>query len=690
MDQQLRTGRVIATGASCAPIPAWVDLTPYDAPASANPHFIANGLCVLLDDSQIDLCGEERAWFYRRAELVTAGVGAERAAAFNVMFDPAYERLEVHALRVTRAGQSMEYLDTAVFEVLRRERNMERLIFDGCLTLHVTLPDVRPGDVVELAHTRYGMRRSFGDRHASWSAFEWGVGIIDVRLRLRTPVTRKVSEYRLNNPPEATQTEQDGVIDRRWRTLNHREIRYEQLTPPWVLQGAALQLSEWRDWTEVANAFAALYEEDAPLPTELETEIARIEAAEQTLEGRAAAALRFSQSAIRYLAISIGEGGFTPRSLADICATRYGDCKDKAKLFTAMARRLGVDACPALVNTLDGYALDQWLPSGPVFDHCIVRVTIGDNVYWLDGTRGVQVSPLSSLGHCHFGWALPLKLGVTALERMPDPTAAHTIESRERITLGDSPQARVRYEWRITSRSARAEFVREQIAREGSVGMFRAYAQDIQRAWPKAAPLRQTIETDDIAQNLVTVMEVYEIEDAWTVFDEGDKPGRGKVAFSTMDLILKPTLAPLDPGARKHPIYLGQPGRVTRRVEIESVTPHASPGWDISIETPTLVYKNLLRKETPHLLVLEQELDIRAMTMPATDSEKYRAVAAHLEKGDLQIVEMVNKKGEFAVMTDKEAERSYGWIWWAIWIGLFVAHAIYRYVTHDGPSLSPN
>src|SRR5262245_28307617 len=122
MDQPSATPvREITPGATVAPPQPWVEREPCAIPATADPHFIAGGLCVLLDESQIDLCGAERAWFYRRAELVTASAGAERAAQFSVMFDPAYERLEIHNISVIRAGQRIEHADTAAFEALRRE-----------------------------------------------------------------------------------------------------------------------------------------------------------------------------------------------------------------------------------------------------------------------------------------------------------------------------------------------------------------------------------------------------------------------------------------------------------------------------------------------------------------------------------------------------------------------------------------
>ena len=65
MGQPVLAGRAIAAGAACAPLPAWAVLEPYDIPATPNPHFVAGGLCVLLEESQIDLCGPDRAWMQR-------------------------------------------------------------------------------------------------------------------------------------------------------------------------------------------------------------------------------------------------------------------------------------------------------------------------------------------------------------------------------------------------------------------------------------------------------------------------------------------------------------------------------------------------------------------------------------------------------------------------------------------------
>jgi hypothetical protein len=675
MDQPSSTPvREITPGATVAPPPAWVERAPYTIPATANPHFIAGGVCVLLDESQIDLCGSERAWSYRRADLVTASAGAERAAQFSATFDPAFERLEIHNITVIRAGQRIEHAERAAFEALRREANMERLQFDGRITVHVTLPDVRPGDVVESSYTTFGMRKSLAGRHSAFINLEWPTGIVEVRVRQRSPVNRVIAERGYCNAPAGEQTEADGVIDRRWRTIDRKGVRLEQLAPPWVLQHAALQLSEWRDWSEVAAAFTPLYDDQVALPPDVEAEITRIAAAEPTAEGRAAAILRFTQNAIRYLAISIGEGGYTPRTLDAIGTTRYGDCKDKSKLYAAMARRLGIDACPALVNTRDGFVLNTWLPSAQVFDHCVVRVSIGERIYWLDPTRALQPSPLGKLNECHFGWALPLRPDVSTLEYMPPPTPAHTLETHESVTLGDSPDHAVRYEYRTISRRGRAEWMRDMIAREGAVGVFRLYAEDIGRRYARTTPMRQEIVSDSPEANEVTSLEVYEILGGFTL------PTPNQAQFSTHDLTMRAQLAPLDAGTMKHPIYLGQVGQVTRRVVIE--TPYDIPfsGWSRAVEASTLKFKSEFKEEAPRRFVLEQSLDFQALTLPPAEADKYRAVIAELDQSDVVIGGALDKKGAFVGTRENIENEKFNWWWFhAAWIAIVLLSWTVKY-----------
>ncbi|HVY86323.1 MAG TPA: DUF3857 domain-containing protein [Caulobacterales bacterium] len=672
MDQEVPSAiGQIAAGAVRAPVPAWVELEPYARPASPNPHFVSGGACALLDDTQVDLCGPQRAWFCRRADLVIAGVGAERVAQFEALYDPTYEKIEIHFIRVLRGEEVIDHTNSPMFEVMRRERNLEQLKFDGRLSVHLTIPDVRVGDVVELAYTTYGMRPLLGDRHAAWIGFEWREGVVEVRHRLRRPTSRAVAIRTVNETPAPVTQEADGVVDQRWRAFERPTIKGEALAPPWIVQRAELQFSEWRDWAEVAAVFTGGYFEDGALPAEIEAEVQKI-AALATPAQRAAAALRFVQNSIRYLALAIGDGGFAPRPIAEIWATRYGDCKDKAKLYCALAQRLGLEAVPALVNTREGMALSEWLPTGLAFDHCIIRLKLGDKTYWIDPTCLPQPSALDHIAQSYYGWALPLTAGVNALEFMGDEPYLHTLESHESVKVGKSPDEPVQYEWRVTMRGWRAEDLRSRFAREGAVGLFKMYAEDIQRTWHGAKPVRQDILTDDQALNEITTLESFEIADAWR------RASNGRHAFSTLDLYLRNSFAKLDSGPRKLPIYLGHVGKLSRTIEIETAVGWDVTPWSRTIKASNASFTSELKQHAPKRMELNQTLDIRSWTLPASEAQKYRDIVAELELSDL-LLEKAVKGGKFARSKKAQAALAY-WTWLSVGVAALIGFVAYSFI----------
>ena len=53
---------------------------------------------------------------------------------------------------------------------------------------------------------------------------------------------------------------------------------------------------------------------------------------------------------IRYVAVELGRGGYVPRTPETVVRTGFGDCKDKAMLFLAALRKIGVTGYPVLLN----------------------------------------------------------------------------------------------------------------------------------------------------------------------------------------------------------------------------------------------------------------------------------------------------------------------------------------------------
>jgi hypothetical protein len=82
----------------------------------------------------------------------------------------------------------------------------------------------------------------------------------------------------------------------------------------------------------------------------------------------------FVQKQVRYFVIELGIGGHQPHYAADIFRNRYGDCKDKATLLSAMLSTVGIHGTLVLVDHRRGF-VDPDAPS-IVGDHMIAAIEI--------------------------------------------------------------------------------------------------------------------------------------------------------------------------------------------------------------------------------------------------------------------------------------------------------------------------
>ncbi len=90
---------------------------------------------------------------------------------------------------------------------------------------------------------------------------------------------------------------------------------------------------------------------------------------------------------IRYIAVSIGIGGYQPHPAEEVLLNKYGDCKDIATLLCSMAHEAGVDANEALISTHQNGRPDTSLPSFFHFNHVIAYCpSIGDSGVWMDAS----------------------------------------------------------------------------------------------------------------------------------------------------------------------------------------------------------------------------------------------------------------------------------------------------------------
>ena len=605
----------------CVPVPGWAEHDGYRSQMpGADDACVANGICRLLQDVQVDLTGSEFAWHSRTAQRVLTRAGAERIAQFGAEFDPAFQRLDVHFVRILRGQECIEHARPGAFQLLRRETTLERLTLNGRLTASLVIPDLRVDDILEIGLTLYGNNPVLDGKYAGWMALDPFNPWLESRHRLVRPLARDIAIKQFNDPPERETAVRDGVEISRWNFVGQKRREFEALTPPWLVLAPVLQLSEFKNWNDVARLFAPSYE-SGDIPDTLTRDIDRLAATYAGPAERAAEWLRFVQQTLRYFALALGEGELVPRRLEAIWMSRFGDCKDAARLYIAGARRLGLDACAALVSTTHGLALHDFLPSPGVFNHCIVRLRLNDTTYWLDPTLQTQSGSLANIYQGCAGWALPLTAETTQLESLGSAKPVHVLDCSDELRFGPKRASPVRLRRQVEHRSWVADSVRNRIANEGTADYAKRMLKDMEAIWPNVVETEPVKISDDRTENHLVATFAYEIRDGW----KPDKDGK-RIGFAVVEPAIAGELKPLGNTERHADIFLGRPRKVTSRIVMQMPWRWSGAGWNQKYREQGLGFTSRLTISAKTIRCAK-ELVIDAWSMPASQADAYRSVA---------------------------------------------------------------
>ena len=615
-----------AAGVRCAALPSWVRHEPWPATqGSAADACTDNGILRLLYDAQTSLTQPGVSCCVRSVQRILTRRGAEGASRVSVEFDPLYEQLLIHHVRIWRGQDQVEHARSEAVQVLRREAQLERLALNGRLTATLLIPDLRVDDQLETSFTLVSVNQAFLGRYVGWMIFNGFAPWVETRQRLVGPPGRRVGLKAFNDPPPAVVSAPADVEESRWALTGQPRLAVEPLLPSWIVKNPCYQVSEFSDWSEVVHLFVAHYRDDA-VPQEIAAELDRLRQSYPDPADQAVEWLRYVQSELRYFALNLGEGGWVPRPLEDIWTGRFGDCKDAARLYVAGACRLGLDACAALVSTTHGLSLEEFLPSPGVFNHVIVRLRLGSTTYWLDPTLQRQGGSLHHVFQPHAGWALPLVAESAGLERLPETEPLEHVRCEDSIELGPRPESpgtlRRRYDFRYWA----ADAIRHRLEDEGDSKLSAQILQDLCSTWPGVAEIEKVSVTDDPVTNQVSMSFGYQLRDCWK---EDVKSGR--LMLELVDGVLTKELAPLDAAPRTFPVSLGRPRRASWRATVQLPCRWRGEGWHQAIREPELFYSTVLQFNRRQV-VLERQLLVSAWSMSAGRADAYAAAVAKLRQ----------------------------------------------------------
>jgi hypothetical protein len=397
--------------------PSWASVGKYNYEESAALYREGeDGYFDIAFEQQVSL--EQQSVYCRKAIKILTEAGIQNSSEISVSFDPSYQQLLFHNIRIIRDGKSIDHLNLSKFKTIQQEEDLRRHIYNGSLSAVLFLEDIRKGDVIEYSYTIKGFNPIFKGKYASIYDLDFQVPVGSLYYKLIVPKGREISIKSRNTDIKPAIREGDRESVYEWKLDMVKPVRLQDNVPSWFDPYSTVFVSEYKSWKEVIDWAINLFPLINDMSPALQKKIAEIRLQNNTPEKQILAALRFVQDDIRYLGIEMGVGSHKPGNPNKIIAQRFGDCKDKAYLLCTMLNALGIQASPVLINTVHKKTITEWLPASNAFDHVTVQVQLNDKKYWFDPTISFQRGSINSISYPDYQYGLVVHPATESLEKI--------------------------------------------------------------------------------------------------------------------------------------------------------------------------------------------------------------------------------------------------------------------------------
>lgn len=548
---------------SAAPTPHWVEQRAPDLTKTPRADEVKNGQFYLLVERQTLVRSHSNDRYVRHAIAIVNEQGLEASSQITVTFDPSYESVQLHRIRVHRGARRIDQLDLGKVKVIQKEEELEYQLYDGRQTLLYLLEDLRVGDVVEYSYTLSGRNPALGPIYSGSYGLQWSIPVGEHYLRV-------VSEgmnlrHRVKNAPDLEVRQRSGA-GRTEYVIHRHDVppRYEESNEPdWYDGYPVFQLSSVESWQAVAEWALGIYPPRSNHDPRIVDVAERIKSGSATLEEQVLAAVRFVQDEIRYMGIELGAGSYIPSAPLTTLERRFGDCKDKSVLLVDLLSALGVESYPALVNSEYGRRLKNGIPSPLAFDHVIVLIELDGEEYWVDPTVTLVGGSLRDrkTGYLHYG--LPIREGAS-LRKIPAAEYSEPLtQVSETFDASAGLSAPARFEVVTTFRGMDADYNRARFARQGIADIAKFNLEYYQKYYPTLELAADLTVRDDRRSNEFTVTESYAIKRHWEFDEESNRQESDYYTTEISPYLKSPaSTARAAPYGLSHPVFVKQSTRI--------------------------------------------------------------------------------------------------------------------------------
>jgi hypothetical protein len=379
--------------------------------------------------------------------------GGEHFGLLELHVDSRSRVISMRGWCIPASGQDFEVTESGAVESGKPE--MQTGVLVGDLRIKsLQIPAALPGSIVGYEDEQELQPYQIAD---SW-AFQDQVPVGEAHYTLALPPGWSYSAVWLNHADQAPVPGARNTWT--WEVRDVSAIPVEAHMPPW--HGIAGQMvveplepnargPSLGSWQDVGLWYSNLNRDRGDSSPELTQKVVELTTAEPTLLGKIRALAGFVQEEVRYVAIELGIGGYQPHPASAVFANRFGDCKDKATLLSAMLKAIGVDSYYLLINTERG-SVSPATPPSLGFNHEVLAIQLPkdaqdpsllarfskaslDGLLVFDPTD--ERTPFGMIrGQLQSNYGLLIRPGGGELIELPKlPTATNAVRRSARLTL---------------------------------------------------------------------------------------------------------------------------------------------------------------------------------------------------------------------------------------------------------------
>ena len=319
---------------------------------------------------------------------INSDSGVQAFGQLKVGYSALSDKLEIDYVRVIKPdGTVINAPESGIQDVTYPNA----LMYSDFHEKHVSVPSLRPGDVLEYQFVRTIVNPLTPGQFWTSYAFKDRDIVLDESLEINVPKSRQI---KLKSEPDAEPKVIDAG-DRRIYLWKHSHLEDEETdkkkdrpthrrdedAPP------SVQLTTFENWQQLGDWYAGL-EKDRRQPNDaIKAKAAELVQGKTSDMDKVKALYDFVSRDFRYVSLSFGLGRYQPHAASEVLANGYGDCKDKNTLLAALLAAQGFESTSVLIGSQ--HKLDPDIPSPSQFDHVITRVPVDGQEIWLDSTSGV-------------------------------------------------------------------------------------------------------------------------------------------------------------------------------------------------------------------------------------------------------------------------------------------------------------